>query len=78
MATRTTTKKIDRGADIRVDESDIPVGVVRAAQLLGLHENTVRSLISKGKISAFKAGRNLRISPQEIEDYKARQVYVAL
>lgn len=40
--------------------------VIEVANLLGAHPNTVRALISSGKLRAVRFGRNIRINRQDV------------
>lgn len=40
-----------------------------AARKLGLHINTVRSEIHKGKLQAIKLGRGYKVSPEALDAY---------
>ncbi len=51
-----------------------PLSTAEAARLIGVSVKTLRKLIKEGEIAAFKPGkRSLKISPEVIEDYKARK-----
>lgn len=54
-----------------VDWNDVPLvlGTKEVADVLGVHVNTVKSLISKGEIPAFKVGRVLRINKADLKRY---------
>lgn len=44
------------------------VDVVAAGKLLGVHRNTVRRLIDRGELRAFKLGRRLLVPVDAIDD----------
>lgn len=42
------------------------------AEILNIKKNTVYALIKRGKLSAYRVGRKLRIEQNDVEDYKKR------
>lgn len=54
-----------------VDWKDVPLilGTKDAADVLGVHVNTVKNLIAEGRLSAFKIGRVLKIHKSELMRY---------
>lgn len=54
-----------------VDWKDVPIilSTKEVANILGVHVNTVKSLISKGDLPAFKVGRVLKINKSDLMRY---------
>jgi excisionase family DNA binding protein len=50
------------------------VSLLRAAKILGVCVRTVRREIERGKIIAFRVGRNLRIKMSELRRYIEREL----
>lgn len=48
-----------------------------AAIRLGAHPNTVRRLIARGELPAFRLGRVVRIKEADVESYMRRHGYTA-
>lgn len=50
------------------------IGVDEAAEILGLHRNTVRDLASKGELPAFKLGRMWKFRASLLDEYLNAQL----
>ncbi len=50
------------------DATDLTVAQV--AEVLGVHENTVRREIRRGNLHPYRAGRALRITQDELARYR--------
>ena len=46
------------------------------ADLLGVHYNTVYRMVRRGELEAYKVGRIIRISDEDIEEWKRRNTAV--
>jgi excisionase family DNA binding protein len=45
------------------------LNVYRAAQRLAVSEETIRRMIARGELSAFRVGGSLRLDPDELEKW---------
>lgn len=52
--------------------------VARVASVLGVHINTVRKLIRRGALPAFRVGRRLRVARVDLIEYRRRQRVVVV
>jgi excisionase family DNA binding protein len=52
------------------------VSLSRAAKILGVCVRTLRREIDRGRLSAFRVGRNLRIKLSELQRYMEREAIV--
>lgn len=54
-----------------VDWKDVPIilGTQEVADVLGVHVNTVKALIAKKKLQAFKVGRVLKVNKSDLQRY---------
>lgn len=54
-----------------VDWSEVPIilGTKEVADVLGVHVNTVKQLITKGDLPAFKVGRVLKVNKSDLKRY---------
>jgi excisionase family DNA binding protein len=50
------------------------VSLLRAAKILGVCVRTLRREIERGKITAFRVGRNLRIKMSELRRYMEQEL----
>lgn len=48
------------------DNVPLVMTAAQAAELLNVHENTVKRWVTEGKLSGVKAGRTLRITKEEV------------
>ena len=48
----------------------------QTADLLGVHYNTVYRMVRRGELEAYKVGRIIRISDEDIEEWKRRNTAV--
>lgn len=48
----------------------------QTADLLGVHYNTVYRMVRRGELGACKVGRIIRISDEDIEEWKRRNTAV--
>lgn len=48
----------------------------QTADLLGVHYNTVYRMVRRGELEAYKVGRIIRISDENIEEWKRRNTAV--
>ena len=48
----------------------------QTADLLGVHYNTVYRMVRRGELEAYKVGRIIRISDEDIEEWKRRSTAV--
>ena len=48
----------------------------QTADLLGVHYNTVYRMVRRGELEAYKVGRIIRISDEDIEKWKRRNTAV--
>ncbi len=53
--------------------ADKPLTIVQVAELLGLHEESVRRLAREGRLPGFKAGRSWRFDPLELNKWQEQQ-----
>lgn len=51
----------------------MPLSVKDAAELLGVHANTVYREIEKGELTAYKFGGAIRIDEEDLQRYKEQQ-----
>lgn len=49
------------------------LSVLEVAEMLGLHEESVRKLVREGRLPAFKAGRSWRFDQEELIAWRKRQ-----
>jgi excisionase family DNA binding protein len=61
----------------RVEGDDWSVSLQRAAEVLAVSVRTVRREIDRGKLVAFRVGRNLRIRKSELRRYMESEVVTA-
>lgn len=54
---------------INWDEVPIVLSTQEAADVLGVHVNTVKNLISRKELKAFKVGRVLKINKADLKKY---------
>jgi len=54
-----------------VNWKDVPIilSTQEVADVLGIHVNTVKALITKKKLQAFKVGRVLKINKADLQRY---------
>ena len=50
--------------------------IKQTADLLGVHYNTVYRMVRRGELEAYKVGRIIRISDEDIEEWKRRNTAV--
>ena len=50
--------------------------IQQTADLLGVHYNTVYRMVRRGELEAYKVGRIIRISDEDIEEWKRRNTAV--
>ena len=48
----------------------------QTADLLGVHYNTVYRMVRRGELEAYKVGRIIRISDEDIEKWKRQSAAV--
>ena len=48
----------------------------QTADLLGVHYNTVYRMVRRGELEAYKVGRIIRISDEDIEEWKRQNTAV--
>lgn len=53
-----------------MDERTRPVGLAEAAGVLGVSHATLRAQIHRGRLHAFKVGRDWLVTDEEIERYR--------
>lgn len=47
-----------------------PVGLAEAAELLGVDHSTLRAQVHRGRLRAFKVGRDWLVTDEEIDRYR--------
>ena len=57
----------------KTDAADECVSLSRAAKILGVCVRTVRREVGRGRLAAFRVGRNLRIRMSELRRYMERE-----
>ena len=50
--------------------------IKQTADLLGVHYNTVYRMVRRGELEAYRVGRIIRISDEDIEEWKRRNTAV--
>lgn len=53
------------------------ISVADAAAEMGVSESLIRSLLYRGEITGYRAGRAVRVFVESIEDYQRRRAYSA-
>lgn len=53
-----------------MDERTRPVGLAEAADLLGVDHSTLRAQVHRGRLHAFKVGRDWLVTEEEVERYR--------
>jgi excisionase family DNA binding protein len=74
---------LDNGGAEAVSVKPVPGGIEEecvslreASRLLGVCVRTIRREIDRGRLPAFRIGRNLRIKPSELQRYTEREAIV--
>jgi excisionase family DNA binding protein len=57
----------------KTDAADECVSLSRVAKILGVCVRTVRREVDRGRLAAFRVGRNLRIRMSELRRYMERE-----
>ena len=47
-----------------------PVGLAQAAEILGVDHSTLRAQVHRGRLRAFKVGRDWLVTDEEIDRYR--------
>jgi len=53
-----------------MDEHPRPIGLAEAADMLGVSHATLRAQIHRGRLHAFKVGRDWLVTDEEVERYR--------
>lgn len=53
-----------------MDHQSRPLGLAEAADLLGVDHSTLRAQVHRGRLRAFKVGRDWLVTEEEIERYR--------
>lgn len=51
-------------------DSQLPLGLAEAADLLGVSHSTLRAQVHRGRLSAVKVGRDWLVTAEEIDRYR--------
>ena len=53
-----------------MDDQTRPLGLAEAAELLGVDHSTLRAQVHRGRLRAFKVGRDWLVTDEEIDRYR--------
>lgn len=53
-----------------MDDQTRPMGLAEAADLLGVDHSTLRAQVHRGRLNAFKVGRDWLVTEEEVERYR--------